>query len=98
MYIAPTTAAAALGAAERLFRTPRAHILGRSRSRGLMLVRHAVTAALRECGASWVAIGRAMGRDTSTVQHSVKVARRLAAADAEYAAAIRAIADEARSA
>lgn len=98
MHIAPTTVAAALDAAERHFRTPRGHILGHSRARGLMLVRHAVTAALRECGASWMALGRALDRDPSTVQHSARVAHQRAARDAEYAAAIRAIADEARAA
>lgn len=98
MTIPPATIAAALGAAERLFRTPRGHILGRSRSAGLMLVRHAVAVALRECGASWPALGRALDRNSSTAQHSVKAARARAARDAEYAAAIETITREARAA
>ena len=98
MTIPPATLAAALGAAERLFHTPRAHIIGHSRARGLMLVRHALTAALRDCGASWPALGHALDRDPSTAQHSVKAARARAARDAEYAAAIETITREARAA
>lgn len=90
---------AALGAAGRLFGTRSAYVLGRSRAAGLLPARYAVWAGLHEAGMTLAAIGAASGgRHGDSVAHGVRQARRRAAEDAEYAAAIALIAQEVRDA
>lgn len=87
---------AALDAAAALWSVPPVHLLGRSRAATLSIRRAAVWAALHAAGLSSPVIGQAFARDHTTVLYGVRGARRRAAEDADYAAAVALITEEAR--
>ncbi len=93
--LTPSRVAAALAAARELYGVTPAVVLGRSQSRGVVPVRHAVVAALHEaCEVSSLELGRRFERDHTTILYSIAAARGRAARDAEYAAALALIAHE----
>lgn len=92
----PTDLARVTAVAERVLGVPASFMTGYSRAPSVVAARDAVWAALRDRGIPWSSIARATGRERSTVQHGVKVARARAAHDHEYAQAITQIGEEVR--
>jgi len=70
----PTTSQV-LVAVARAHDLPLARLLSPQRDRAVMLARQAAMTLLREAGLSLPEIGRALGRDHSTVCHGLEVGR-----------------------
>lgn len=80
----------ALDAAAILFDVPRRAIAGNSRTRPAARARQAVYAALYlGCHTSFADVGKALGRDHSTVIYGVQQAEALCRWDEDYAAALQ---------
>ena len=79
----------ALDAAASLFDVPRRSIAGNGRTRPVAHARQAVYAALYlSCRTSFADVGKALGRDHSTVIYGCQQAEALARQDEDYAAAL----------
>lgn len=79
-----------LDAAAQVFDVPRRAIAGNSRTRGAARARQAVYAALYfGCHTSFADVGKALGRDHSTVIYGVQQAEALSKWDEDYAAALQ---------
>lgn len=80
----------ALDAAALLFDVPRRAIAGNCRTRPTARARQAVYAALYlGCHTSFADVGKALGRDHTTVLYGVHQAEALCAWDEDYAAALQ---------
>lgn len=80
----------ALDAAALVFEVPRRAIAGNSRVRPAARARQAVYAALYlGCHTSFADVGKALGRDHTTVLYGVQQAEALSKWDEDYAAALQ---------
>ena len=89
-----------IAAASRMTGIPVADITGRSRVQRLARVRQAIAyvAAKQDDRMSYPQIGRILGRDHSTILHSIGMAEIFRKRDPEYAKFLRQLRREARSA